>query len=210
MAPSPARPAARPLSIVAELLAPFAGPAAAGELAERLISRFGSLARALAAPLPQLRAAAGGHETAVRAIAGVSRLVDSALGEDLVGTPVASDDPALHRYLRMRIGGSGTERLHAVFADRAHGYLADEPVAEGTHERIEARARPLIERALALGASGFLLAHNHPSGLCRPSAMDVAETRRLADLAAALELELLDHLIVTRSRVFSMRLGGCF
>lgn len=194
---------------MAELLAPFAG-AAAGELAERLIGRFGTLARALAAPLPQLRAAAGGHDAAVAAIAGAHRLVEAALCEELAGSAVTSDDPALHRYLRMRLGAAPTEQLHAVFADRAAHYLADEPIAHGTHDRIEARARPLFERALALGASGLLLAHNHPSGHCRPSAEDLAGTRKIAALAHALELDLIDHLIVTRTTIFSMRLGGCW
>jgi DNA repair protein RadC len=193
---------------VAELFAPFAGKDA-GPLAERLIARFGSLQRVLDAPLPQLRAAAGGYRTAVDAIHGARRLVEAALGEELVGAPVDGSDPAVHRYLRARIGGAGQERLHAIFADAARGYLADEPVTVGTSTRIEARARPLIERAMALGAAGVLLAHNHPSGRCRPSVEDISATHRLAEIAEALELTLIDHLIVTRTRVFSMRLGGC-
>ena len=194
---------------MAELFAPFAG-ADAEPLAERLIGRFGSLMRVLDATLPQLRAAAGGHEAAINAIFGARRLVEAALGEELVGAPVDGTDPALHRFLRARIGGAEEERLHAIFADRACGYLADEPVVMGSASRIETRVRPLVERALALGATGILLAHNHPSGRCRPSAADVSGTRRLAQIAEALELTLIDHLIVTRTRVFSMRLGGCF
>jgi DNA repair protein RadC len=194
---------------VAELFAPFAGPDAE-PLAERLIGRFGSLRRVLDAPLPQLRAAAGGYESAVYAIFGARRLVEAALGEELVGTPVDGSDPALHRYLRTRIGGANEECLHAIFADARRGYLTDEPVVIGSSSRIEARVRPLIERALALGAAGVLLAHNHPSGRCRPSADDISGTRRLAEIAEALELTLIDHLVVTRTRVFSMRLGGCF
>lgn len=193
---------------MAELLAPFAG-ADADELAERLIGSFGSLDRVLAAPLRQLREAAGGHEAAVGAISGARRLVEAALGEELVRARVDGADPALHRYLRALIGARETEVLHVIFCDPARGYLADESAAVGTASRIEARARPVIERALALGAAGFILAHNHPSGDCRPSADDVASTRRLAEIAAALELELVDHLIVTRRRVYSMRAGGC-
>ena len=67
----------------------------------------------------------------------------------------------------------------------------------------------MIERALALGAAGFVLAHNHPSGDCRPSADDLAGTRQIAGIAEALELTLIDHLIVTRRCVYSMRAGGC-
>ncbi len=194
---------------MAELFAPFAGTRAE-ELAERLITRFGSLSRILDASLPQLRAAAGDCDEAVEAIFGARKLVEAALGEELVGAPVDGSDPAVHRFLQARIGGAEQERLHAIFADRACGYLADEPVVVGSATRIEARVRPLVERALSLGAAGILLAHNHPSGRCRPSAEDIDGTRRLAQITEALELTLIDHLIVTRTRVFSMRLGGCF
>ncbi|MCT2559191.1 JAB domain-containing protein [Tsuneonella sp. YG55] len=193
---------------MADLLVPFAGDSAP-ELAERLIGRFGSLGRALAASPRQLHDAAKGHEQACAAILGARRLVDAALGEDVVRSPVRGDEDALHRYLRARLAWADTEMLHVVFCDTAGGYLADETVCEGSSGRIEARARPLIERALALGAAGFLLAHNHPSGVCRPSREDIAGTRRISDIAAALELELIDHLIVTRRSVYSMRAGGC-
>ena len=194
---------------MADLLAPFAGDRA-GELAERLIGRFGTLQRVLAAPLPQLRAAAAGHDAAIEAIAGARALVDAALDEELAGAPVDGQDPALHRYLCRQIGAAHDERLHVVWCDARRGYLGCAEIASGTASRIEAHARPLFERALAIGAGGFLLAHNHPSGACRPSAEDVSATRRLAALAEALDLELVDHLVVTRRRVFSMRAGGCF
>lgn len=193
---------------MAEFLAPFAGDQA-DELAGRLIGRFGSLNRVLSASAAQLSAAAGGHERACAAIAGARRLVEAALDEEFVRAPVDGADPALHHYLRARLATSDTERLHVVYCDAAQGYLADETVAVGDAARIEARARPLIERALALGAAGFLLAHNHPSGVCRPSADDIAATRRLREIAEALEITLVDHLIVTRRSIFSMRAGGC-
>lgn len=192
---------------MADLLAPFVGDEAE-DVARRLIERFGSLGRALAASPLQLREAVGGHDAACAAISGARRLVDAALDEEFIRVPVVGSDPALHRYLRAHLGGEAIERLHVIYCDAAHGYIADETVLSGTSSRIEARARPLIERALALGASGFLIAHNHPSGLCRPSPTDVEGTRRLHEVAQALELELVDHLIVTRRAVFSMRAGG--
>ncbi|WP_095012867.1 JAB domain-containing protein [Tsuneonella mangrovi] len=192
---------------MAELLEPFAGDAAV-EVAQRLIDRFGSLERLLGASLSQLRHAAGGHERACAAIFAARRLVDAALREELVGTPVDSSDPLLHRYLRHQIGGMPAERLLVIYCDRERRYLGDELVAAGSLSRIEARARPLVERALEVGAAGLLLAHNHPSGDCRPSALDVSETKRLSTIIEALELHLIDHLVVTRTRVFSMRSGG--
>ena len=193
---------------MAALLEPFAGAHSAG-LAERLIARFGSLGRILSAPLQQLQDAAGDQAGAVRAIHGAKRLVEAALGEELAQTTVDGSDPALLRYLQLTLGSAPDERLHVIYCDAARRYLHDETLATGGVRRIEARARPLFERALALGAGGFLLAHNHPSGLCRPSEDDIAATRHLGAIAAALELELVDHVILAGCRAFSMRAGGC-
>lgn len=193
---------------MAALLEPFAG-AEAGRLAERLIGRFGSLGRVLSAPLAQLEEAAGDQAGAVLAIHGARRLVEAAMSEELAETTVDGADPALLRYLGLKLGGAREERLHVVYCDAARRYLHDETLALGGPRRLEARARPLFERALALGAGGFLLAHNHPSGDCHPSAEDLAATRHLAGLAAALELELVDHVVLAGRRAFSMRAGGC-
>ncbi|GGD99555.1 hypothetical protein GCM10011515_19230 [Tsuneonella deserti] len=194
---------------MARFLAPYAGEAAEG-LAERLIARFGSLTRMLDAPVIDLRAAMTGYEAAADGLHAAREMVRAALAEGLPDAIVDSSDPAIHRFLQDRIGGAHEERLHAIFADAQSGYLADETMVSGTARRMIARARPLMERAMSLGAAGILLAHNHPSGWCRPSEEDVAATRWLAGIAEALELTLIDHLIVTRRQVFSMRLAGCF
>lgn len=193
---------------MAALLEPFAG-VEAGQLAERLIGRFGSLGRVLSAPLSQLEEAAGDQAGACVAIHGARLLVEASLREELAETRVDGSDPALLRYLLLKLGGAREERLHVVYCDGGRRYLHDETLALGGLRRIQARARPLFERALALGAGGFLLAHNHPSGHCRPSPEDLTATRHLARLAEALDLELVDHVIVAGRRAFSMRAGGC-
>jgi len=68
--------------------------------------------------------------------------------------------------------------------------------------------RALIEQALACGARGLIIAHNHPSGDARPSETDVRSTRHLQALARPLDLELFDHVVVSRRAAFSMRHAG--
>lgn len=155
-----------------------------------------------------LEEAAGDQAGAAAAIHGAKLLVEAALGEELAATVVDGTDPALLRYLSLTFGGASEERLHVIYCDGSRRYLTDETLALGGVRRIEARARPLFERALALRAGGFLLAHNHPSGDCRPSEHDIAATRHLAAIAAALDLELVDHVIIAGRRAVSMRAGG--
>jgi DNA repair protein RadC len=51
----------------------------------------------------------------------------------------------------------------------------------------------------------MILAHNHPAGIMTPSEADWNLTKRLHDVGKLLELPLLDHLIVCRDRVLSLR-----
>jgi DNA repair protein RadC len=191
---------------VAALLVPFAG-AGAQDLAERLIARFGGLSHALAAPLAELQAVAGDQTDAVAAIDGARRLMTAVLYDDLAEARVDPGNASLVRFLRAQLATATDEQLYAVFADPAGRFIGHEAVAGGGARRIELRARQLISAALARGAAGFLLAHNHPSGNCTPSAQDLIATRRLDAIAGELDLTLIDHLVITRREVFSMRRG---
>ncbi|GAA4043744.1 JAB domain-containing protein [Parerythrobacter jejuensis] len=117
-------------------------------------------------------------------------------------------NPIFLRYLHGRFENAGEERLHVVYCDQSQRYLYDETHVIGGPHSLTLRARPLVERALDVGAAGLIMAHNHLSGVCRPSEQDIVATRRLQELGSALELRLIDHLIFTRQRVFSMMAGG--
>lgn len=117
-------------------------------------------------------------------------------------------DPALLAYLQSCFALARHETLRVIYCDHTRRYLFDEVFGNGRANGIVARLRPLFERALALGAGGLLLAHNHPSGLCHPSRADICSTRQLRDIGAALEVELIDHLIFAGGRYFSMAGGG--
>ena len=118
-------------------------------------------------------------------------------------------NPNFLRYLQSHFAGAREERFHATYCDDRGHYLHDEVLVCGTSGSVGTRARLVFGRALALGASGLMLAHNHPSGRCRPSSDDLLATNRMRDIAAALDIVLLDHLILTPDEIYSMRLGGC-
>lgn len=190
---------------MADLIEPFAG-AHAEAVAGRLIQRFGSLHAALVAPVEESER---GEDTEIlRLMRAARKLVLAASREEIVREPVSPDSPRLREYLMGLLGSQRHEVLHAVFLDRSQGYIADERVAAGSRSSIAGGMRPLIGRALELGACGVILAHNHPSGCPLPSQSDIDTTARIASLAAELELSLRDHLIVTQRAVFSFRAEG--
>ncbi|WP_164931224.1 JAB domain-containing protein [Erythrobacter sp. HKB08] len=194
---------------MASVLAPFAGERAY-ELAERLRGEFGSLRRALNAPHDQLIEAAGPHAKVCELLHAARRLVDTADREELVSTRVDSSDLSFMQFIRDRIGYRTDERMLVFFTGPERSYLLDEEAGIGGQNTIRLSVAKLFRRALAIGAQGFLLAHNHPSGICRPSEEDRQSTRELAALASRLELEFHDHVIVTHDRAYSMQAGGHF
>lgn len=114
------------------------------------------------------------------------------------------------QYLRSVVLAPPTiyERGHAIFVDGHHAWLGDAAFGMGNKTALSLRMRGLFGEALRLRATGIILAHNHPSGLCRPSGGDVAATLRLQDIGRALDITLIDHLIFTPDAVYSMRAGG--
>lgn len=189
---------------MADVLEPFAGKRAK-KLAARLIERFGSLHRALAID-PATISDADSAE-ACRIAQSSAQLVATALQEELKGATIRADDPKLLGYLRLKIGTSDDECIHAIFLDFAGRYLRDETIAAGGLDQIGVRGRQLFARALTLGAQRIIIAHNHPSGDCKPSQIDLDTTLRLRGAAQTLGILLADHLIVTKTACFSMKAG---
>lgn len=120
---------------------------------------------------------------------------------------VRSDDPKVLDYLMRLIGSGRVEHLHAIFTDEQSHYLADERIAQGEQQRVSCSLTSLFERASALGAKRFLLAHNHPSGDLNPSSQDRDTTVRIASDAASRGMTLIDHLVVTGEGAYSLRFG---
>ena len=122
----------------------------------------------------------------------------------------SSRQRAMIDFLRKMVlePADGRERFHAMFLDKARAHLDDVPLGNGGACSLSVRMRDVFSKALSLDASGIIIAHNHPSGMCRPSQRDIDATHRLNTVANALDIDLLDHLIFTHDAVYSMRAGG--
>ena len=83
-----------------------------------------------------------------------------------------------------------------------------ETIALGVMEKVSVTSRSLFGRAMSLDARCMLLAHNHPSGCPEPSRGDIQATREINKIADTLGIKLLDHLIVAKGDVVSMRERG--
>nr|WP_294847590.1 JAB domain-containing protein [uncultured Sphingomonas sp.] len=79
---------------------------------------------------------------------------------------------------------------------------------DGQTDFVDLPIKTIIAEALRIGSSGIILAHNHPGGDTRPSRSDFAATRKLSLACDAIDLALLDHLILAGKKCASMRQMG--
>lgn len=195
-----------------ELLQLVLGSGGAGRsvtrLAGDLLERFDGAAGLARAEPEELLAVTGvGPAQAARVHAALT-LGRRALAtsEDSVSVVRSLDDAT--QLLAPPLRGLAQEELHAAFLDRRHRVLGWRALTRGSDAYTVVDPRHIFQIALRLGASGVLLAHNHPSGDPTPSEADREVTRRVDRAGRVLGVRLLDHLVVGDRDVRSLASEG--
>ena len=169
------------------------------EIAHELIRKFGSLSKVLEATpeeLAEVKYVGDNVTTLFRLITEVARYyqVNCAIREMILPTI-----DACGRYLVPFFHGRQNETVFLLCLDAKCKVLSCEKVGEGSVNSAGIPVRKIVEMALKANATSVILAHNHPSGLAIPSGEDIQTTRRVALALDAVEIGLVDHIIVADS-----------
>ncbi|MBL7872026.1 MAG: JAB domain-containing protein [Cyclobacteriaceae bacterium] len=95
------------------------------------------------------------------------------------------------------------EQFKVILLNRANKVLGIVEISTGGVSGTVADPKVILGAALKAAASGFIMAHNHPSGNLTPSQTDIDLTRKLKEGGRFLEIQLLDHVIVTTEGYYS-------
>lgn len=150
----------------------------------------------------------GDGGAAVRYLGTIRDAMLHALRTEAFARPKLDDSQALIDYLSLDMALLPTERLRVLFLNSSNRLLFDETLAEGSVSEAPVYPREIMRRALEVGATALILAHNHPSGDPTPSRSDIDATRRIAIAARSLDICIHDHVIVARSGWSSFRALG--
>ena len=177
-------------------------------LAKSLLARFGSFAEVLHAVPAELAKVEGVGEAAVVAIKVAKAAAERLLKDEVASRTVVKCWTQLLDYCRIHIGHQMQEEFHVLFLNHKLELIANERQQKGTINHTPVYPREVVKRALELGASSIILAHNHPSGDVTPSQADIDVTMQIVQAASALGIEVHDHLIIGAKNHFSFKSKG--
>ncbi len=182
------------------------GVSDASTASDVLIARFGGLAAVLGADGAELR-----RHVSEEAVLDLKLLREAAVrmtAAALQGRTLLTSSGAVQAYLRSVMVGLPREEFWVLFLDRKNQLLVSERLGQGSVDQAPVYPREVLRRALEVGASAMILAHNHPSGDPTPSRQDLDMTRTVAEGAKALGLNVWDHMIVGRDKILSLKSEG--
>lgn len=202
-------PDAMPDAELLELLLRFSTEDAK-ELTERILAQCPNIAAVIEADADTLRSIEGIDEASVlllRLVPELHRRYFLSRSRDEKRLTTSAD---FGRFLLPYFYGARDEMVYLLLLDAAGKVLNCKLIGHGSVNSANVPMRRVVQEALTANASGVVLAHNHPSGVALPSKEDADLTARLRDTLDALQILLLDHIVVADDDFVSMRESGYF
>ena len=121
-------------------------------------------------------------------------------------TIVLSDDA--YELLQVHLGDLQYEQFAIVLLNRANQVIKIENISKGGVLGTTVDPKKIFKIAINNNACSIILAHNHPSGICKPSNEDIKLTKKLKAAGKLLDVSISDHLIIGIDKFYSFADAG--
>ncbi len=153
--------------------------------------------------IQQLMQFKGIGEAKAISIAAALELGKRRRSEQAAQLPKIMSSKTVFELLQPTIGELPHEEFWILYLNNANKVLQSTQLSKGGITGTLVDVRLALKHALTLGAVAVILAHNHPSGTLQPSTADVKLTQKMQTACNALDIAMLDHLIITEKTYFS-------
>ena len=176
-------------------------------IAKGIVRKFGSLAGAAKASVPQLVEVNGVKENTAVLLKVIQEAARRFSWAELSATdaPVISNWDAMIDYCRTEMSHLDIEEFRIIFLDVKFRVIGEEVMQRGTINQVAIHPREVLKMAMEKKASALILVHNHPSGDVKPSRADVEITKQIKQALEAINILLLDHIIISKYDYTSLK-----
>lgn len=192
-----------------ELLALIIGQGKKGEsalyLAQKLLDRHFSLANIYKISDPELLIMPGIGKAKALKILAVSELNRRLVSYEGNVNHLKYDETRLVYNYQKKIGRLQKETLFLVGLSRRNMIISEKQLYIGNEKGFMLDVKEVIRELLIMNAERYVLIHNHPSGIVKPSQNDLNTTEQLAKESAKFGVYLYDHIIIGVNSHYSLR-----
>jgi DNA repair protein RadC len=100
------------------------------------------------------------------------------------------------------------EEFWVLFLNRSNRVINRMKISQGGISGTVTDIRIILKKAVEYLSSGIIVCHNHPSGNLIPSESDTKITKKIKDAGILLDIQLLDHLIISDKDYYSFADNG--
>lgn len=100
------------------------------------------------------------------------------------------------------------EEFWILYLNRSNKVISRMKLSQGGVSGTVTDVRIVMKKAVELLASGIILCHNHPSGNLNPSDADSKITQKIKEAGSFMDIQLLDHLIISDKDYYSFADNG--
>lgn len=112
---------------------------------------------------------------------------------------------ALGKELHQELGKHPQEHCWVMSVNTQMEVLEVVEVALGTINLVTVHPRDVFRRLVSVNAYGYILVHNHPSGVLDPSESDIRVLQQFVACSTLMQIHLLDFIIVSKCGFYSIR-----
>ncbi len=190
-----------------ELLAVLIGSGNRGrsavDLARSLIGEFGSLREFLTAEPSRCLEQLGIGPARYASLQAALELARRHYREPMHSGATFKSPYVVRDFLLAQLRDRPHEVFCCLYLDHRDRLIAFEELFRGNFDTSSVHIREVLRQVLRHNASAVIFAHNHPSGSAEPSDPDRFITKRLKEILAAIEVRLVDHVIVADTKCYS-------
>lgn len=122
--------------------------------------------------------------------------------------PILSNSSLVIEFLKQQFAYELKEKFGVLFLNTNYEFIKYESFSFGTIDKTIIFIREVTEKVLLCNAKNIIIVHNHPSGVMIPSDDDIRITRKLKEGLLLLEINLVDHILITHMGYFSFMEKG--
>ena len=173
--------------------------------AKQAIKKFGGLRNALDAPSEELQQIKGIGPNSIFGLK-LFQAISERYAKEKISKKISLTSPkAVTDYLRQKLGREKKEHFVILSLDSRNNLIRENIVSIGTLNANLVHPREVFKEAIDSRAASVISAHNHPSGDPEPSEDDLVITKRLTEAGKIIGIDVLDHIIITKTKIFSFK-----